>query len=86
MNEESRPARRLPDNNTARDPSGSCGQLTLDDELLEHDGLSFGAWVLSLPVGGRGERAWIDAYPVAAVRALNQVDRAVDGYRKRRAA
>ena len=34
-------------------------QLTLDDELLEDDGLSFDEWVRSLPVGpeeGGGRR------------------------------
>jgi hypothetical protein len=52
VNERSRPARRLPDNITALNIPDQADeqweQLTLDAELAEDDGLTFGQWVESL--------------------------------------
>jgi hypothetical protein len=54
MNEESRPARRLPNDfiglNIPDRADEHGEQLTLEAELAEDDGLTFGQWVESLPL------------------------------------
>jgi hypothetical protein len=53
VKEESRPARRLPNDfstlNIPDQADEQGEQLTLDAELAEEDGLTFGQWVESLP-------------------------------------